>query len=161
MATQVQQKRRGIELMLAEDVPSLGKQGDIVQVRAGYARNYLLPQGLATVATEGAKRMVAKHRERQAEILRKKLAEIRKLADAIGKYSVTLEANATPEGHLYGSIVSVDIAKALNKASFQVTPDNVRMDGPIKELGLYTVKMHLHPEVECDVKVWVVPTASA
>lgn len=161
MATQVQQKRRGIELMLAEDVPSLGKQGELVQVRPGYARNYLLPQGLATVATAGAKRMVAKHRERQADLLRKKLAEIRKLADAISKYSVTLEANATPEGHLYGSIVSVDIAKALNKASFAVTADNVRMDGPIKELGLYTVKMHLHSEVECDVKVWVVPTASA
>ena len=58
MATQVQQKRRGIELMLAEDVPSLGKQGELVQVRPGYARNYLLPQGLATVATAGAKRMV-------------------------------------------------------------------------------------------------------
>ncbi len=161
MATQAQQKRRGVELMLAEDIPSLGKQGEIVQVRPGYARNYLLPQGLAAIATEGAKRMVAKHRERQADIQKKKLAEIRKLADAIGKYSVTLEANATPDGHLYGSIVAVDIAKALTKASFAVTPENVRMDGPIKELGLYTVKMHLHAEVECDVKVWVVPTASA
>jgi large subunit ribosomal protein L9 len=161
MAIPTGAKRRGVELMLAEDVAPLGKQGDVVLVKPGYARNYLVPQGLATVVTAGAKRMIAKHKERQAEILRKKLAEIRKLGDAISKYSVTLEANATPEGHLYGSIVAVDIAKALQKASFAVEPDNVRLDGPIKELGLYTVKMHLHADVECDVKVWVVPTASA
>jgi large subunit ribosomal protein L9 len=161
MAIPTGAKRRGVELMLAEDVAPLGKQGDVVLVKPGYARNYLVPQGLATVVTAGAKRMIAKHKERQADILKKKLAEIRKLGDAIGKYSVTLEANATPEGHLYGSIVAVDIAKALQKASFAVEPDNVRLDGPIKELGLYTVKMHLHADVECDVKVWVVPTASA
>jgi large subunit ribosomal protein L9 len=161
MAIPTGAKRRGVELMLAEDVAPLGKQGDVVLVKPGYARNYLVPQGLATVVTAGAKRMIAKHKERQAEILKKKLAEIRKLGDAISKYSVTLEANATPEGHLYGSIVAVDIAKALQKASFAVEPDNVRLDGPIKELGLYTVKMHLHADVECDVKVWVVPTASA
>jgi len=154
-------RRRGVELMLAEDVASLGKQGELVTVRPGYARNYLIPQGLATVATAATKRMVEKHKVRVADLQKQKIAELRKIADGISKYSVTLEANATPEGHLYGSIVSVDIAKALNKASFAVTADNVRMDGPIKELGLYTVKMHLHSEVECDVKVWVVPTASA
>lgn len=158
MATMTQRGGR-VELMLAEDVASLGKQGEIVSVRAGFARNYLLPQGLATVATEGAKRQVEKHKLRQAEVQRQRVADFRKQADAISKYSVTLEANATPEGHLYGSIVGVDISNALKKANFPVEPDNVRLDGPIKECGLYTVKIHLMQDVDCDVKVWVVPSA--
>jgi large subunit ribosomal protein L9 len=158
MATLTQRGGR-LELMLAEDVPSLGKQGDVVSVKAGYARNYLLPQGYATVANEGAKRQVEKHKLRQAEVHRQRVSEFRKQAEAISKYSVTLEANATPEGHLYGSIVGVDISNALKKANFAVEPDNVRLDGPIKECGLYTVKIHLMQDVDCDVKVWVVPSA--
>ena len=98
---------------------------------------------------------------RVADLQRQKIAELRKTADGISKYSVTLEANATNEGHLYGSIMGPDISKALVKAGFKVDADNIRLEGPIKELGLYTVKVHLHADVECDVKVWVVPTASA
>lgn len=161
MATeQVQpQTRRKVELLLAEDVPSLGKQGEIVKVTAGYARNYLLPQGLATVATEHNKRMVEKHRAKQADIAKQKLQQLKQMADAVSKYSVTLEANATEDGHLYGSIGAPDISKALKAASFPVEPDNVRLEGPLKELGLYTVKIHFTAEVETEVKVWVVPTA--
>jgi large subunit ribosomal protein L9 len=161
MATeQVQPRtRRKVELLLAEDVPALGKQGEIVKVTAGYARNYLLPQGLATVATEHNKRMVEKHRAKQAEVAQQKLQQLKQIADAVSKYSVTLEANATEDGHLYGSIGAPDISKALKAASFPVEPDNVRLEGPLKELGLYTVKIHFTPEVETEVKVWVVPTA--
>ena len=154
-------RRRGVELMLAEDVASLGKQGELVTVRPGYARNYLIPQGLATVATAAIKRMVEKHKVRVADLQKQKIAELRKIADGISKYSVTLEANATNEGHLYGSIMGPDISKSLVKAGFKVESENIRLEGPIKELGLYTVKVHLHADVECDVKVWVVPTASA
>ena len=154
-------RRRGVELMLAEDVASLGKQGELVTVRPGYARNYLIPQGLATVATAATKRMVEKHKVRVADLQKQKIAELRKIADGISKYSVTLEANATNEGHLYGSIMGPDISKSLVKAGFKVESENIRLEGPIKELGLYTVKVHLHADVECDVKVWVVPTASA
>ena len=110
------QARRGVELLLAEDVPALGKQGEIVTVKPGYARNYLLPHGLATVATEHNKRMVEQHRKRLAEIQAQKLQGLRKLADAVSKYSVTLEANANSEGHLYGSITAPDISKALKAA---------------------------------------------
>jgi len=137
-------KRRSVELLLAEDVASLGKQGEIVNVKPGYARNFLLPQGLATVATESNKRAVEKHRQKQQELEQQKLKTIRTLGDAIAKYSVTLEANANEEGHLYGSIVAADISKSLRGAGYEVGPDNVRLEGPIKELGLYTVKIHLH-----------------
>jgi large subunit ribosomal protein L9 len=155
-----QTRRRSVELLLAEDVPALGKQGDIVQVRAGYARNYLLPQGLATVASEHNKRMVEKHRVKLAELAKQRVHELKKLADAISKYSVTIEAHANEEGHLYGSIGAADISKSLRGASFDVAPECVKLEGPLKELAMYTVKIQLHPEIETEVKVWVVPAAS-
>lgn len=151
----------GVELLLAEDVPSLGEQGEIVRVKRGYARNYLLPQGLATVATEANKRMVEMHRKRQDEVAAKKLAQVKKIAGEVGKYSVTIEANATDEGHLYGSVVATDISKSLLAAGFPVEPEHIKLDGPLKELGMYTVKLQLDPKVESDVKVWVVPAAPA
>ena len=153
--------RRSVELLLTEDVPSLGKQGEIVQVRAGYARNYLLPQGLATVATEHNKRMVEKHRLRLADLEKQKLQKLKKLAESVGKYSVTIEAHANEEGHLYGSIGAAEISKSLKGAGYDVAPDAVRLEGPLKELAMYTVKIQLHPEIETEVKVWVVPSASA
>lgn len=149
-----------VEVLLAEDVENLGNQGEIVRVKPGYARNYLLPQGLATVATEHNKRMVERHRQRQLELQKQKIRSLRQLADSISKYSVTLEANANKEGHLYGSIVAVDISKALQAAGYAVQPDHIKLEGPLKELGMYTVKIELHPEVKSEVKVWVVPTAS-
>lgn len=155
------QRRRAVELLLAEDVPALGKQGEIVSVKPGFARNYLLPHGLATVATEHNKKRVEKHRVKLDELAKDKIKSLKKLADAVSKYSVTLEANANPEGHLYGSITAPDISKALKAANFAVEADNVRLEGPLKETGMYTVKVYLHADVETEVKVWVVPTTSA
>jgi large subunit ribosomal protein L9 len=152
--------RAMVELLLAEEVPSLGKQGEIVMVRPGYARNYLLPYGLATVATTENKRRVEKHRAAQAARRAERLKALRELANSVSKYSVTLEANANSEGHLYGSILANDISKALKAANYAVEPDHVRLEGPLKELGMYTVKLHFAPEVETEVKVWVVPSAA-
>ena len=150
---------RNIELLLAEDVESLGKRGEIVRVKPGYARNYLLPNGLATLATEANKRAVVRHTEKLAKLFEQKMKDMQTRADAIGKYSVTLEANANEEGHLYGSIMRPDISKALKAAGYNVDAEHVRLEGPLKELGMYTVKIQLHPEVKTEVKVWVVPAA--
>jgi large subunit ribosomal protein L9 len=155
------QKKRSVELLLTEDVPALGQHGEIVNVRPGYARNFLLPQGLATVANEHNKRMVVRHAEKLAELAKQRLLTIKKMAEAVGKYSVTLEAHANEEGHLYGSIGAADISKSLRTAGYEVTPEMIRLEGPLKELAMYTVKVQLHPEVETEVKVWVVPTATA
>jgi len=153
--------RTSIDVLLTEDVGSIGKQGDIIRVKPGFARNYLLPQGLATVATEHNKKMVERHRLRVADLQLQRVKELRGQADAVSKYSVTLEANANKEGHLYGSIVANDISKALKSAGYAVEPDHIKLDGPLKELGMYTVRVELHAEVKTEVKVWVVPAASA
>jgi len=150
----------GIQLLLIHNVEHLGKQGDIVEVKPGYALNYLLPQGLATVATDHHKRMVEKHREKLRAIELEKLSEYRDLADELAKQSITIEANANDEGHLYGSVGPHEISDALKEAGFSLTQDQVRLEGPLKELGLYTVKIHLHSEVDASVKVWVVPTVT-
>jgi large subunit ribosomal protein L9 len=153
--------KTSVEVLLAEKVPQLGEQGEVVRVKPGYARNYLLPQGLATIASEHNKRMVEQHRQRLEELHVSRLKGLRRQAEAIGKYSVTLEANANKEGHLYGSIVAVDISKALQAASFDVEPEHIQLEGPLKELGMYTVKVTLHAKVETAVKVWVVPVTAA
>src|SRR6476661_7375176 len=150
----------GVQLLLIQSVDHLGKQGDVVTVKRGYALNYLLPQGLATVATNHHKRMVEKHRAKLQEIEKARLASLRQLADAIAKQSVTIEANANEEGHLYGSVNANEIAAALKAAGFHITNDQVRLEGPLKELGLYTVKIHLHHDIDAELKVWVVPTVT-
>ena len=152
--------KRSVEVLLAETVDKLGEQGDIVRVRAGYARNFLLPQGLATIATEQNKRQVDRHRERVAAAEASRIKGLRDRAEAISKYSVTLEANANKEGHLYGSIMAPDIAKALSSAGYEVTAEHIQLEGPLKELGMYTVKFELHPKAKGEVKVWVVPKAN-
>ncbi len=153
-------KHGGIQLLLIHNVEHLGKQGDIVEVKAGFALNYLLPQGLAAVATEHHKRMVEKHREKLRAIELEKLGEYRDQADELAKQSITIEANANDEGHLYGSVGPHEIAEALKGAGFNLSQDQIRLEGPLRELGLYTVKIHLHSEVDASVKVWVVPTVT-
>jgi large subunit ribosomal protein L9 len=86
------------------------------------------------------------------------LAGLRQLADRISAQSVTIEANANDEGHLYGSVGAPEIVRALKQQEITVTPDQVRLKGPLKELGLYTVEVHLGQEIEAQLKVWVVPT---
>ncbi|TWU65944.1 MULTISPECIES: 50S ribosomal protein L9 [Crateriforma] len=151
----------GIQLLLIHNIEHLGKQGDIVEVKRGYALNYLLPQGLATIANDHHKRMVEKHRDKLRAIELEKLKEWRDLSDELGKQSITIEANANDEGHLYGSVGPHEIVDALKEAGFTLAQDQIRLEGPLKELGLYTVKIHLHSEVDASLKVWVVPTVTA
>jgi len=150
----------GIELLLIQSVEHLGKQGDVVEVRPGYAWNYLLPQGLATVASQHHKKMVEKHRARLMEIEKARLAGLQAIADELSKLSITIEANANEEGHLYGSVGANEIVKALKGQDITVTPNQVRLKGPLKELGLYTVAVHVGQEIEGELKVWIVPAVS-
>jgi large subunit ribosomal protein L9 len=148
-----------IELLLTQNVPDLGQQGDLVKVKAGYARNYLLPHGLATTATDHNKRLVQRHQQRVQQLADAKLAELKQLAEMLQKRSMTIEANANEDGHLYGSVGAVEIAAAINKEGFALDAEHVRLEGPLKELGLYTIRVHLGQEVDADVKVWVVPSS--
>ena len=148
------------EVLLVHDIEHLGKRGQIVRVKRGYARNYLLPHGLATVATEENKKMVEMHKEKLKAIEASRIRDLSKIADAVSKYSATIEANATSDNALYGSIVAKDISDALKAAGHKIEPEHVKLDGAIKELGMYTVKLKLHEKVQTEVKVWVVPSAA-
>jgi large subunit ribosomal protein L9 len=151
----------GVQVLLVHPVEHLGQPGDIVEVKRGYANNYLLPRGLATIATEYHRRMVEKHKLRLLQIEEARLAVRRALAQQLAQQSFTIEANATDEGHLYGSVGKNEIAAALKAAGVtQITPDQVLLEGTIKELGLYSVKLNLGMGVETEVKIWVVPTTS-
>lgn len=150
----------GVALLLIQSVDGLGKQGDVVEVRPGFANNYLLPQGMATIASDHHKRMVEKHRAKLLEIEKSRLKGLRDLANLIGQQSITIEANANDEGHLYGSVTANEINAALRANDIHVSNDQIRMEGVLKELGLYTIKIHLHQEIESDLKVWVVPTVA-
>ncbi|MCA9230235.1 MAG: 50S ribosomal protein L9 [Planctomycetales bacterium] len=148
----------GIELLLIHSVEDLGLQGEVVEVRPGYAYNYLLPQGLATIASDHHKRMVEKHREKLQAIEKAHQSTLRKYAVEIAKQSITIEANATEEGHLYGSVGAPEIVEALKKNNIEMKTDQIRLEGVLKELGLYTVKFRLSSQVDGELKVWVVPT---
>jgi len=150
----------GVQLLLVQSVEHLGKQGEVVEVKRGFAANSLIPQGLATLATPHHQRMVEKHKARLLELQAARLAGLHALADTLSRQSVTIEANANEEGHLYGSVGAVEIVNALKRSNVTVTADQVRLLGPLKELGLYTVKIHLGQEIEAELKVWVVPIVS-
>lgn len=151
----------GIELLLIQSVENLGAQGEVVEVKSGYAKNYLIPEGLATIATDHHKRMVDKHRAKLEAINASRVAKLKLLASELAKQSITIEANATDDGHLYGSVGATEISAALKQNDFHITADQIRLEGPLKELGLYTVAVRLSSEVSGELKVWVVPTVAA
>jgi large subunit ribosomal protein L9 len=152
----------GMQLVLTEDVPYLGKQGDVVEVKAGYGRNYLLPRGMATIPNPHNLRLLERYKIRVRQAREAKIADLRAMAEQILKMpGVTIEANANPEGHLYGSVAAPEIVKALRAKSFQIEHEMVKLEGPIKETGLYEITLHLGADmdnnpIESKVKVAVI-----
>jgi large subunit ribosomal protein L9 len=151
-------KNGHMEILMTQAVPHVGQPGDLVKVKPGFARNYLLPQGLATFATPHNLRIVEKHRQRVRELEEARRADLLNLAAQIAQRSITIEANANAEGHLYGSVNSDQIAAALRADHFPIDAEHVKIEGPLKELGLYTIKLYLGQDVDTEVKLWVVPT---
>jgi large subunit ribosomal protein L9 len=149
---------RGMQLVLTEDVTHLGKQGELVEVRSGYGRNYLLPRGMATIPTKHNLRLLERYKQRVLQAREARVADLRVLAEQIQRVPhITVEANANDEGHLYGSVSSVEISKSLKGKNLKVEMDMVKLEGPIKLCGLYEVKLALGYEIETTVKVMVVP----
>ncbi len=152
----------GVQVLLVHPVENLGEPGDIVEVKRGYANNFLLPRGLATIATEYHRKMVEKYKLRLLQVQEAKLSVRKALAQQLAQQSFTIEVNATEEGHLYGSVGRNEIVAALKSAGVtQITAEQVLMEGTIKELGLYTIKLDLGMGVETEIKVWVVPRTLA
>ncbi len=145
-----------MEIILKADVSNLGKALDVVTVKDGYARNFLFPQKLAILATKSAKQMVQKNRaELEARFLKEKESAsllLKKLEEA----SVTIPVAVGENEQMYGSVSGHQIAENLKKQGFKVEKRQVNLEAPIKQLGVYTVPVRLHAEVEGSVKVWVV-----
>ena len=146
-----------MEIILREDIDNLGKAGDIVKVKAGYGRNYLLPQGLAYPATEGNKRRVAQEAKRRGEMLAARKGVAEELAAKLTERELTFQANVGDADRLFGSITAQDIAaKVREELDVDLDKRVVELEEPIKAIGVYRIPVRLHPEVRPELRVWVV-----
>ncbi len=145
------------KVLLREDVDDLGARGEIVRVRAGYARNYLLPRNLAVEASAGNVKGI----ESERAALLKKEAKERATAEAqsqqMGALDLEFKRKAGEQGHLYGSVTSMDLAEALKERGYEIDRHRIHLREPLKRLGEYTVPVRLHREVTIDLKVRVAP----
>ncbi len=145
-----------MQLLLRKDVENLGSMGDIVTVKDGYARNYLLPKRLATTVSETHLREVEAARKKLADERDRALEGVRSLGEQLESASCTVVAKANEEGHLFGSVGPQQIADALAADGFKVDEKMIDLDTHIKELGVYNVTIKLHSEITATCKVWVV-----
>lgn len=145
-----------VELLLLENVDNLGIVGDVVTVKPGYARNYLLPLGKATVPTEEAKAAVAERRaqvEREMKELRTKREE---MFGRLEDFELTIQRSANEQGILYGSITQHDISEALQEEGFDIADREVRIGDQIKRLDSYMIPIQLDKDLKTEIKLWVV-----
>ena len=145
-----------MEVILRENVKDLGKAGELVKVKPGYARNFLLPKGRAYEATEGNKKRIEGERKARATRDAAERTEAEKRAQAIAGLTVTLTGKAGEEGKLFGSITAQDIADAVAAQGQEVDRRRIELDQPIKTLGYHTVPVRLHPDVQAEIRVQVV-----
>ncbi len=145
------------KVLLMTDVDNLGQVGDVVEVAAGYARNYLLPNGLASVPTAEAMRAAAKVREKLAKEREQRLAVLRTVAERLAGIAITITAAANEEGHLYGSVSARDIIAKLAEAGYgDLQPSQVRMEHALRQVGEHAVVIHLGEDIDAEVKVTIV-----
>jgi large subunit ribosomal protein L9 len=146
-----------MNVILLESVDNLGSIGDLVKVKPGYARNFLLPQGKAALATPENMKEIEKRRAELEKMAAEELAKARERAKAFNDLEVVIQANAGTEGKLFGSVGPVDIVEALAAVQVEVERAEIRMpEGPIQEVGEFTIGVHLHTDVDVDVLVKVV-----
>ena len=146
-----------MRIILQKEVEKLGDPGDIVQVADGYARNYLIPRGLAAPATKGAVRHAERLKSGHEERLRRDKADAEATAARLAKAPVRIAAQAGEDGRLFGSITAQDVADELSKTlDEQFDRRRIHLQEPIRSLGAHEVQVHLHPEVDATVTVDVV-----
>ncbi len=145
-----------MKVILRESVENLGNRGDTVDVARGYARNYLIPKSLAVEATSGNRRMYSEEEKLRDVRENKVRRQAERLAEKMRKVSVTAAVQVGEEDRLFGSVTSHDIEELLRAQGFEVDRRKILLDEPLKALGVYTVPIKLHREVECAIKVWVV-----
>jgi large subunit ribosomal protein L9 len=145
-----------MKLLLIEDVDKLGKMGDLIDVKRGYARNFLFPRNLAIEITDrNLKELEDKKRKREQQLKKKKI-HMEELAERISSISCTIPMAAGEEDKLFGSVTAEHIAKAFSSEGIDMDKKQIHIPEPIKKLGVYPVEIKLHPEVTTQARVWVV-----
>lgn len=145
-----------MKVILNQDIQDLGKQGDIIKVKDGFARNYLFPKSLAFVSTPQAIKKVQAFKKKRELVLEKEKEEAQKLAKTLSNISCTISAETTPEEKLYGSITRREIAQSLKDEGFDIDDKKILLDEPLRALGIYEIALKLHPEVDAKIKLWIV-----
>jgi large subunit ribosomal protein L9 len=145
-----------MKLILKEDYGKLGKTGDVVTVKDGYARNFLIPKKIAYLANDGNVRRLEEEKKLRAIREKKEQKSAADIAVEIEKLSLTIPVQVGEDDKLYGSVTSQMIADSLKEKGFEIDKRKIELDEPIKVLGIYTIDVKLHPEVIGKVKVWVV-----
>lgn len=145
-----------MKVILRRDFEKLGKIGDIVEVKDGYARNYLIPQNIAYQATTGNIKALEEEKKQHLYREQKEERNAQKVASKLENTSVTIKAKVGEDEKLFGSITSQTIAEALQEQGFTIDKRNIELEDPIKQLGIYTVPIKLHPKVTAKLKIWIV-----
>jgi len=145
-----------MEIILRQAVENLGKPGDVVKVKAGYARNYLLPHGLAYEATPGNLKRIQQERDRLEAAENERRGAAQGIAERLEQVSLTFSARVGEEGKLFGSVTASDIAQHLEQQGFHIEKRQIDLHEPIKALGVYRVPVRLHADVKPEVRVWVI-----
>lgn len=147
-----------MKIILIRDMENLGKVGDIVNVKDGYARNYLIPEGIALTATDSNVRRVKNELQSLRKKAERQIQRFKEIAEKLNQTRVTIEHEAGEEGKLFGSVTTSQIEKALHKAGFEdVEKKQIVLEKPIRETGTYEVKIHLFKDIEATVTIDVVP----
>jgi large subunit ribosomal protein L9 len=149
-----------MEIILTKDVDNLGSALDVVKVKNGYAHNFLFPRGLAVLATDSAKKQLDAERAKTEEKIRQEKVAMQKVADKMKDVSLTIAAKVHEGEKLYGSIQASDIAAKLQAVGFDVDKRAVLLAEPIKQLGMFSIKVQLHRDVEAKVKLWIISDES-
>ncbi len=150
-----------VKLLLKESVKNVGKVGDLVDVSAGFARNYLLPKDLAVHPTPGNVKKLEERRKEIERMERERRDQQAALIKQLAGVEVTLERRANEQGHLFGSVSATDIAKALQGQGFNIQPDDVNLPGKLDRINNYQVQIKFADDLTADVKVWVAPDAES
>ena len=145
-----------MEVLLIKDVETLGREGDIVTVASGYARNFLIPKGCAVAASEQTLKLQEKIRAERLAREAHERQEFEELAEKLSTVSLTTPVKVGEDEQLYGSVTAQDIAALLHEEGFEIDRKNVVLENPIKALGVYAIDIRLHPEVTATIKLWVV-----
>ena len=149
-----------MEIILKEDVSNLGRALELVKVKTGYAHNFLFPRNLAVLATPIAKRALAAERAKAEERYRQEKAVFQAQGEKMKTLSLTIAAKVSEGEKLYGSVQASDISAKLKEAGHDIDKRHVLLDEPIKQLGMYSIKIQLHKEVETKIKLWIISDES-